>query len=275
MYEARIVWAENFCKEFKEIDSDDIKCQKIFEAFIRFMEESGNIETMPAIWNAYSNLDEWLKDIEARETELKDILGCYSYFSSKPLNEDWQATVEQLRKIITCFKEQFKEDETFRAFWKDIDEIENTFQNSENLENALNSLSSKQFYKLTQLSLAIKAMQSDSKMAMDIIHQSFSTAKQRSDDIGQIWSILWKYYRPKRDEIVFLNAILEIAVFHPAKITYLSASKPYIKSFLEYFIDLLKLGLELICYQSAFGRTAYALRKNEIIEIVYDKSKGS
>jgi len=272
MYEARIAWAENFCKDVKENDSGDIKCQKIFEAFIRLMNESGNREIMVDICNTYSNLDEWLKDIEVRETELKDILDCYSYFSSKPLNEDWQEIVKQLSKIITLFKEQFKEDTTFQAFWNDIDKIINTFQNSDNLENALNSLLSKSFYKLTQLPSAIRAMQSDSKMAMEIIRQSFSTAKQRSDDIGQIWSILWKYYRPKRDEIVFLNAILEIAVFRNLpKIQHLSAIKPYIKPFLEYFIDLLKLGLELIGHQSAFGRTAYALRKNEIIEIIADK----
>lgn len=277
MYEARIAWAEELSKNVKESEPNNIKCQKIFKAWVSLIMEkySGDKNFMYSICKAYSNnLNEWLKDVETRETELKDILDFYFYFSSRPIDEDWSKMVKQECGIVDYFEREYKNDK-MPQYWHKIDAITKILQNSKNLDDVWkSSLVSEDFRNFDLLPLVLQEEQNRYKEAQNLLVQSFSKAKQRTDDIEQIYSILRKYYQQKYEEKLCLNRILNFTVFEfLLRIPCLSASDPYIKPVLEYFVDFLKLILEVICHQSAFNRTNYALRNEELIEIVLNKLK--
>ncbi|MEA2051546.1 MAG: hypothetical protein U9O90_01820, partial [Euryarchaeota archaeon] len=158
---------------------------------------SGDKNFMYSICKAYSNnLNEWLKDVETRETELKDILDFYSYFSSRPKDEDWTKMVKQVCEIVNYFKTAHKNSKTSQ-YWHEIDAITETLQKSKYCDDVWGSLMREDFYNFKLLPSVLKEEQKRYKEAQNLLQQSFSKANQRTDDIGQIHRILMKYYKQK------------------------------------------------------------------------------
>lgn len=275
MFRSKINFADRFCEEVKESDSDKAKCQKIFRAWIELMISEYNKGNEPNVnsmldWCEVFNteLDKSQEDNEIREYELKNILACYSCFHSKPT---WPTKATQ---VVKYFKEEYTKDKS-RQYWKEINEIIEILDRDGNMVEACETLKSKSFPDFQSLTQSIEFLQNSFSEFIERGRQRFSETQRNGDEISQKYVILMKYYYDEKiQELWLLDLVLHKTVFELLlKARCLSASNPNIKSVLEYFLGSLKFALEVNCYQSAFGRTAYALRDKEVIKVVLDKLK--
>lgn len=275
MFRKKINFADRFCAEVKEGDSDKAKCQKIFGAWIGFMISNyneGNVSDVNLMLDQCevfnTELDERLEDNEIREYELKNILACYSYFHSKPT---WPTKIKQVVKYL---KEEYKNDKSYQ-YWQEIDEIMRILDSSGNMAEACEDLKNRSFLHVQSPARSIECLQNFYSRFIERGRQRFSEAQRKGYEIDQKFIILMRYYyaekiqEPELLDLILRNTVFEFLLKAPC----LSASNPNIKSVLEYFLGSLKLFLEVDCYQSAFGRTAYALRDWEVIEVALDKLK--
>lgn len=275
MFRSYIIFADKCCKEVKESDPDETKCHKVFWAWrvliiSEYNKRNESLVNSMLDWCKIFNTDELeknLEDNEVMEYQLKNILAHYLYFRSEPT---WPT---KAKEVVKYFKEEYKNEKSHK-YWKEIDEIMKVLDINGNMVKACNTLKSKDWHNFQLLTQSIEFLQNSFNMSIEKVKQQFLEAQKNGDEITKIFLILYRYYAEKINDLRLLDGILHATVFEfLLKVRHLPASNPNIKSVLEYFLGSLKFNLEVKCYQSAFGRVAYALRDKEVIEVVLDRLK--
>jgi len=270
IYKHSIEWSEiatKDCKDVKYTEISNTDCDIIFNAWITAVKniiEGDHKYFLEICKNYNSNIEEIMRDVYNREYQLKDILSIYALiklFDDKNIFDHVKCMVV---RICEYFEE---EDKDIHDIYCHVEKrnIANIIAKSRDVTDVMTGIERAHFKYYSRLQNCKPSISHDIRTKPNKIS---ACIKRSNNPIEENYYKLYGQLIPVIDEVVYLNFILESSVFFMYRKNYLPRHKN-IEAFIEHFITILKLGLELVCFQSAFNRTSFALRNEEIIRILF------